>query len=217
MASVLIASASSGTVSHTSSTSSSGRRRWSSRTTRGGGPSSRRTMASGNRSLLMTDEGPDARAPGPSSLRAGDVGSGPLVPGREVLRLLVGERVDLDAHRRELEAGDLLVDVRRHRVDLPLELGRMLHGGLDTERLAPEGHVHHEGRVPFGCRQVDEAAVGDEVEAAAVGHRELLDELACNPRLARKRAKRPDLDLDVEVAGVRVDRTVLHQVVVLTR
>jgi hypothetical protein len=36
--------------------------------------------------------------------------------------LLGGQRVDLDAHRRELQAGDLLVDRDRHGIDLVLEL-----------------------------------------------------------------------------------------------
>ena len=54
----------------------------------------------------------------------------------------------------------------------------MLHGVLEAERLVREGHVHHERRMPLGGREVDEAAVGDQVDAAAVRHRELLDELA---------------------------------------
>src|SRR5262249_4107459 len=53
-------------------------------------------------------------------------GSGALVPRGEVLSLLLGQRVDLDAHRRQLEAGDLAVDLLRHRVDLPLQLAGML-------------------------------------------------------------------------------------------
>src|SRR6266511_6003622 len=41
-----------------------------------------------------------------------------LVPRGQVLRLFLRERVDLDAHRLQLEAGDLLVDLLRHGIDL---------------------------------------------------------------------------------------------------
>src|SRR5438876_468606 len=145
------------------------------------------------------------------------LGSGALVPRGEVAGLLLRERVDLDAHRLELEASDLVVDLRRHRIDLAVELARVLRGVLERERLVGEGHVHHERRMPLGRGEVDEPAVGDEVEAAAVGERELLDEL---PRLLgvdSHVAQRRDLDLDVEVAGVGEDRAVLHQLHVGTR
>src|SRR5262249_4862599 len=51
---------------------------------------------------------------------------GPLVPGREVLRLLFRQLVDRHAHRLELEPGDLAVDLLRDRIDLALQLGRVL-------------------------------------------------------------------------------------------
>ena len=55
--------------------------------------------------------------------RGGTMGSplGSLVPARQVVRLLVGELIDLDAHRLELEPRDLAVDLLRHTVDLALE------------------------------------------------------------------------------------------------
>src|SRR5262245_36611864 len=48
-------------------------------------------------------------------------GLGPLVPRGEVLRLLLGQPVDVDAHGLELEAGDLVVDLARDVVDAPLQ------------------------------------------------------------------------------------------------
>src|SRR5262249_41905287 len=48
-------------------------------------------------------------------------GLGSFVPARKVLGLLLGQLVDVDPHRRELEPGDLAVDLVRHRIDLPLE------------------------------------------------------------------------------------------------
>src|SRR3954464_7012118 len=104
-------------------------------------------------------------------------GSGALVPGGEVVGLLLRELVDLDAHRLELETGDLLVDLRRHGVDLAVELARVLRRVLEREGLVREGNVHHERRVTLGGGEVDEPAVRDEIETPPVGERELLDEL----------------------------------------
>src|SRR5581483_8971750 len=56
-------------------------------------------------------------------------------PGGQILPLLVGERVDRDAHRRELQAGDLVVDLVRHRVDLDLQLLLVVDQMLDAQRL----------------------------------------------------------------------------------
>ena len=69
----------------------------------------------------------------------------------------------------------------------------------------------------LGGGEVDEPAVGDEVEAPSVGERELLDELARAPRLDRHLPQRRDLDLDVEVARVGEERAVLHPLHVVAR
>ena len=91
--------------------------------------------------------------------------------------LLVGHRVDLDAEGRQLEAGDLAVDVLGDDVDLRFELGMVLGHVLGRERLVGEAHVHHRRRVTFGGAQVDEATLGDDVEPLAA-EVELLDVLA---------------------------------------
>ena len=62
----------------------------------------------------------------------------------------------------------------------------------------------------LGGGEIDEPAVADEVEPPAVGQRELVDERARLAGLDGEVAERPDLDLDVEVARVGEDRTVLH-------
>ena len=72
-------------------------------------------------------------------------------------------------------------------------------------------------RVPLGGGEVDEPALGEQVDRAAVGERELLDELARLARLGRERAQRRDVDLDVEVTGVGEDRAVLQALEVLAR
>src|ERR671925_175605 len=80
------------------------------------------TKGAGDRALPP----PEFLRPEPSLL-----GSGAFVPRGEIFRLLFRELVDLDAHRVELEPGDLLVDPCRHRVDLALELAGVLHGVLE--------------------------------------------------------------------------------------
>ncbi len=101
----------------------------------------------------------------------------------------------VDAHRRELEARDLVVDVLRHVVDLLLERRRVLDDLLGGERLVGEGHVHHERRVPLGGGEVDEPALADQVEPAAVGQRELVDELARLARLDGERRAAPAISI----------------------
>src|SRR5688572_23777013 len=66
-----------------------------------------------------------------------------VTPGGEVGFLLARERIDLDAHRGELEAGDLEVDVPRDHVHLPFQRGALLDHVLRGERLVGEAHVHH--------------------------------------------------------------------------
>ena len=74
------------------------------------------------------------------------------------MQLLVGERIDLDAHGFELEAGDLAVDLTGDGVDLLLELVGVLGHVFGGERLIGEGHVHDGGGVTFGRGQIDQAA-----------------------------------------------------------
>src|SRR3954453_4111828 len=189
-ASVRIASATSAGVRQTSSTSSSGSRRWSRRTT---ASSSSRTICSGA-SSAMSGVRPRTRPK--------RTGSRALVPRGQVLRLLLGQLVDVDTHRGELETGDLVVDRLGHRVDLALELRGVLDRVLGREGLVREGHVHHLGGMALGGGQVDEPAVRDQVDAPPVVEPELLDELARLPRLLGQRAQAGDVDLDVEVPGI---------------
>src|SRR5439155_6996993 len=192
-----IASATSAAEPQASSTSSSGSRRWSSRTTRS---SSSRRIRSGSSTRI------------PADLRR-DLGS--FVPGGEVARLLLGQLVDVDPHRRELETGDLLVDLLGHRIDAPLEARRVRDHVLGRERLVRERHIHHLGRVALRGSKVDQPPVGDQVDPAAVRERELVDELAQLTGPGREPAQRRDVDLDVEVARVREHRAVLHTLHVL--
>src|SRR5687767_1423556 len=63
------------------------------------------------------------RVPSPAAriIALTERGSGALIPARQVLVLSVAELVDLDPLRLELEAGDLVVDLARHDVNLGLQ------------------------------------------------------------------------------------------------
>src|SRR5262249_31715516 len=120
---VRIASATSDALVQRTSSTASGSRRWSSSTTASG---SSRTICSGSSTPVTA-----SRRPKPPRRRCTRTRrSRAFVPRREVLRLLVGEPVDLDAHRLELEPRDLLVDLLRHRIHLLLQARRVLHGVL---------------------------------------------------------------------------------------
>src|SRR5437016_1530656 len=68
--------------------------------------------------------------------------------------------------------------------------------------------------MPFGRRQVDEAAFAQQVNLAAVFQRVLFDEVAGGAFRRRHLFQRGDIDLHVEVSGVGDDRAVLHNVIV---
>src|SRR5262249_58931424 len=78
-----------------------------------------------SRATVRTRSGPGPRRAGGGALGAG--ASGPVSPGGEVLLLGRGEGVEADAHREELEAGDVAGDGRRHPGDLPLQPPAPLH------------------------------------------------------------------------------------------
>src|SRR4051812_1003274 len=78
--------------------------------------------------------------------RAGG-GSGAHLPAIEILALLLGQRVERDAHGLELERGDPLVDLLGHVVDALLELAALQDRPLGRQRLGGEAHVHDAGRV----------------------------------------------------------------------
>ena len=86
---------------------------------------------------------------------------------------------------------------------------------LGRERLVGEAHVHDRGRMPLGGAEVDQPALGDEVELLAA-EVELLDVLADLADVALGHlAQRGEVELGIEVAGVGHDRAVAHRLEVL--
>ena len=73
-----------------------------------------------------------------------------LVPAGQVLLLLLGQLVDRDAHRRELQARDLVVDLLRDDVDLPLE--RLRRSRPPTRPRAPGSRTTCPSRAPGAPR-----------------------------------------------------------------
>src|ERR1700722_13764268 len=103
---------------------------------------------------------------------------GALLPAGEILLLRGRQRIDLHAHRGQLELGDRLVDLLRHRVDLLLELLVVLRHVLRGEGLVGEAHVHDARGVTLGGGQVHETPFRQNDDPAPALERELLDEVA---------------------------------------
>src|SRR3954463_14375173 len=93
---------------------------------------------------------------------------GALLPAMQVLTLSVVERVDRYAERLQLQARHLAVDLLRHAVHAVVERLAVLHEVLEAERLSGEVDVHHRARVALARGEVHDAAVGEQVDAAAV-------------------------------------------------
>ena len=107
----------------------------------------------------------------------------PVLRHTDVVGLLVRERRELDAERREVQRRDLLVEDFRERVHLVLAraagevLARvLLLPELELrERLVRERVGHHERRVARRAAEVEEAALGEDDGALAVRVDELVD------------------------------------------
>ena len=136
--------------------------------------------------------------------------STPFDPAVLRLPVLLGEGVDGQAHGGQLHPADLVVDLLGDVVDLLLQLSGVLGHPLQGQGLDGEGHVHNLRRVAVARRQVDQAALGQHVEGAAVGQAEALDVLPAGEALHRQLAQALHVHLAVEVAGVAQDGVVLH-------
>ena len=86
---------------------------------------------------------------------------------------------------------------------------------LDAQRLERERDVHHGGGMSLGRRQVDDPTAREEVQPASAGELVLLDQRPHLPDLAGQRPELLEIEFDVEVAGVREQRAVLHPLEVL--
>ncbi len=145
----------------------------------------------------------------PTDRRRG-VRSGPDLPRGKVLDLLRGQSIDRHPHGRQFERGHGRVDLRRHAVHAGREPRGTLREVLAAQRLVGEAHVHHGGRMPFGARQVDEAALAEQVHALSTAQHERLDRRPGREHVRRHGAQGVLVDLDVEVPRVRHHGSVLH-------
>src|SRR4029077_5479871 len=69
--------------------------------------------------------------------------SGPHLPRGEILLLFGGQCVDRDAHGRQLEPGDLRIELTGDAVHVLAELLAVVHDVLGRERLVREGDVRY--------------------------------------------------------------------------
>src|SRR5215472_18674415 len=141
--------------------------------------------------------------------------SGTHLPRVEILLLLGGQGIEPHAHRLQFEPGDLLVDVAGHRVHLLLQLVVVLDHPLAAERLIGEGHVHHRRGMTLSGGEVHQATLAEDNHPFPAFERVLLHVLADGGSFLGERAERVEIELDVEVAAVGDDRSVLHLLEVL--
>src|SRR5579871_885153 len=136
--------------------------------------------------------------------------SGTRFPGRQVLLLFWRQGVDLDAHADQLEPGNLLVDVVWNGVYLWLKRCRVFEHIFRAKRLIGKAHIHHAGWMSFGCAQVHQAAIGEQIDVSAIIQGVFFDKIAYLALADRQRLNRGDVDLVIEVAGVGKNRAVLQ-------
>ncbi len=131
-------------------------------------------------------------------------------PGVDVLVLLGRKGVDRHSESVQLEARDLTVDVKRHIVDVGIEVLGVLDHVFRGQRLICEAHVHHGRRMPVTRRKVDQPTLAQDEDLAAVGHEELIHEVAHLAVTDAHLFEPGEVDLNIEVTGVRNHRASLH-------
>ena len=148
---------------------------------------------------------------------------------RDLLVQDLGEHVDADGEARDAGFGLRLVLLLHHAYLLLLALDRageldiFLREGLvaslvqhDLRKdLIGEGTAHDEGGVAGRAAQVDETALGEQDDVAAVGHEEAVDLRLDADLLLGALLEPGDVDLDVEVTDVADDGVLAHLLEVL--
>ena len=134
----------------------------------------------------------------------------PLDRHAEVVGLVLRQLGQLHAELRQVEGGDLLVELLRQEVHAEGEL--LVEEGDLREHLVGERAAHHERGVARRAAEVHEPAAGEDDEALAVGEDEVvhlrLDVLFLDLGVLLEPAH---LHLGVEVADVAEDGLVLHR------
>merc|ERR1719394_412908 len=142
---------------------------------------------------------------------------GPRALYADVVRLLLREDGQLRPQRGQVQAGDLLVELLGQQVHLVLVPLLLRRQQVDLrQHLVRERARHHEGRVPSGAAQIQQAPRRQDDDAVAIR-----EHIAIDLRLnvldldSRELFQVLHLDLVVEVSDVAYDGVVLHLLHVL--
>src|SRR5216684_615679 len=137
-------------------------------------------------------------------------GSRPFAPGVEVRPLLLRQAIDPDAEALEAQPSDLQIEVRGHRIDAGFELRGVCRQVARGDGLDRETHVHDLHRVALACGDVQEAALGDQVDPFASWEHVLVDVFADLSLRLREPLQVGFRDLVVEVSGISQDHGILE-------
>src|SRR6185437_11672164 len=133
----------------------------------------------------------------------------------DVAGLGLREGRELGIELRELQPGDLLIEVLRQNIHAHGVLARVAVKLDLRQGLIGETRAHHIARVSGRTAEVHQPALGEQDEAAAVGEDHVIDlRLDVLPRVALEAG---DVDLVVEMADIAHNGIVLHALHVRVR
>ncbi len=138
-----------------------------------------------------------------------NLGSG--FPRIHVDFLFFRQFVDFDVHAGKLQPGDFVVDLFRHAVNTWFERPTFSNDISGRQRLISEAHVHDTCWMAFRGGEIDQTTFSEHDQLLIWPHLEFFDERSeSSPALTGHLFKRLDVDLRVEVAGVRHNGAVFH-------
>ena len=124
--------------------------------------------------------------------------------------MLGGESIDLGAHSGQFFFGDLLVYFLRNRVNLFSQRLIIFHHKLNAERLVGKAHIHNAGGMAFRGRQINQAALAQHIDPAAVFQHKFFHKGPNNPARFRNALQSHQIQFDVKMTGIGHNSPIFH-------
>ena len=120
------------------------------------------------------------------------------------------QRIDVDSHGAQLDGGDLPILFGGDGIHRRVPPAAVLGQGHHAQKLIRERHVHHFRRMSLRGYQIDQPALGEQVDAPSVGNNILLVVGAHLGRRPRHRLQIVKVQFAVVVARIADYRAILH-------